>query len=156
LLLAPLEGRGDDAWFRAPAGQWCAGQIIDHLATAMENSARGFASRHDKPSMIRRRRTLGQLAACGLVLGLGWFPVRRTAPETTLPGSRPERTATEARLRAAVGAYLAMEDQLLPQRANNLFLKHPALGDLTIKEFELFHLRHAEHHLRQMLDRIAG
>lgn len=155
-LLAPLAGRDDDAWFRAPDGQWCAGQIVDHLATAMENSARGFASRLDKPGMDRRPRTIYQRLASTLVLGFGWFPVKRRAPDTTLPGARPDRAATETRLREAVKAFLAIEEQLLPQRANNLFLKHPALGDLTITEFEHFHVRHAEHHRKQMIARIGA
>src|SRR6185436_12428428 len=108
-LLAPLKGRSDDDWHRAPAGKWSPAQIVDHVTTAIENSAKGFASRADKPPMTRRPRSAVQLAAGVLILRLGVFPSGRKAPEMTIPKDRPDRSATETRLREAVRAFNEME-----------------------------------------------
>jgi hypothetical protein len=155
LLLSPLAGRGDDAWFRAPPGKWNAAQIVDHLTIAIEGSAATFASRADKPAMMRRPRALPQVLAWRWVASTGYFGLPRRAPETTLPAVAPDRAATEARLRAGVQAFLGLERELLPRRALDLFVKHPVFGDLTLPEFMTFHVRHAEHHARQVRSLVA-
>jgi Protein of unknown function (DUF1569) len=154
LMLGPLEGRGDDAWFHAPPGAWCPGQVVDHVAAAIEMSARGFESRTAKSPTRRRPRTLRQRVFQFLVLRTGRFPRGRRAPAGSLPADHPERAATERRLREAVAAFLELEHRLLPQRAADLFLKHPAFGDLTLSEWMTFHVRHAEHHAKQVRARI--
>lgn len=150
LLLAPLEGRDDDAWYRAPQGKWNAAQIVDHLAIAIEGSATTFASRATKPAMTRRPRSLPQTMAWHWVATTGYFGPPRRAPEMTLPGVSPDRAATETRLRTGVAAFVTLERELLPARARDLFVKHPVFGDLTLPEFMTFHVRHAEHHARQI------
>lgn len=154
LMLGPLEGRGDDAWFHAPPGAWCPGQVVDHVAAAIELSARGFESRTGKPPMQRRPRTLRQRTFQFLIFRTGRFPRGRRAPQASQPADRPERAATERRLGEAVAAFLVLERTLLPQRAGDLFLKHPAFGDLTLSEWMTFHVRHAEHHAKQVRARI--
>lgn len=153
-IMGPLEGRNDDAWFAAPPGRWSPAEIVDHLASAIEQSAKGFGGRTDKPPMTRRPPTMMERLARLAVLGLGWFPVRLKAPSTTVPAARPDRAATEAKLRAGIQAFLDLETRLLPARAHDLFLKHPRLGDLTLPEFMRFHVRHAEHHRKQIVGRL--
>lgn len=155
-VLAPLQGRDDAAWFHAPAGQWSPAQIVDHLTMAVENSAKAFAARADKPPMQRRPRPVIQVLASHLVLTTGWFPRGRRAPDTTMPDTRPDRAGTEARLRSGVAAFLDLERDLLPRRAYDLFIRHPALGDLTLGEFMTFHVRHAEHHRKQIIQRLRS
>ena len=156
LLLGPLAGRGEADWFRAPDDAWSPAMIVDHVTISIENSARAFTSREDKPPMARRPRPLVQVLACHLVLTTGWFPPGRRAPETTTPSTRPDRAATEARLRAGVAAFLDLEQRLLPRRAFDLYVKHPVLGDLTLGEFMTFHVRHAAHHRKQIVKRLAA
>jgi len=155
LLLGPLVGRPDGAWARSAAGRWSPAQIVDHVAAAIELSARGFNERAGKPPMTRRPRGISAALAQRVVFATGIFGVRRRAPAVTQPGPSPERAATEARLRQAVQHYLEVERHLLPARARDLFLKHPVFGDLTLGEFETFHVRHAEHHARQLRERLA-
>jgi hypothetical protein len=155
-LLAPFAGRPDAAWSRTPPGKWSPGQVVDHVTTAIENSARGFRSRLDKPPMRRRPRTPVQVVACAVIFATGWIPPGRKAPETALPKAAPDRAETEQRLRAAVGEMLELERLLLPARARDLFVKHPILGDLTITEWQTFHVRHAAHHRKQIVARVNG
>lgn len=155
LLLGPLEGMPDTAWLAAPPGRWCPGQIVDHVAAAIEASARAFESRAARPPMQRRPRPLYLAVIQRLLFMTGVFPRGRRSPEAALPAAAPDRAATESRLRAAVQHMLALEQRLLPARAGDLFVKHPVFGDLTIEEFMTFHVRHAEHHARQIRDRLA-
>jgi hypothetical protein len=154
-ILEPLKGKGDDAWFAAPPGKWSPAEIVDHLATAIGNSAKGFASRAEKPPMERRPRSMIQRAACVAVLRMGFFPPGRKAPEGTMPSTRPDRTATEAKLRDACAAFVNLQGTL-GNRSRDLFLKHPVLGDLTLDEFKVFHHRHAAHHRAQIVERLGG
>ena len=154
-LLAPLADAPAGAWEAAPPGAWTPGQIVSHIATAIGNSATGLASRADKPAMERRPRTLAQVVFWQVVSRTGWFGPRRRAPETSLPEAHPDRDATERKLRDAVARFINTADALLPGRARDLYLKHPVLGDLTIEEWKLFHVRHTAHHRRQLMRRLA-
>ena len=104
--------------------------------------------------MERRSPSLAQRVARFIVFRTGQFGRGRKAPEFTIPAERPDRAATERRLREAVDAFLALERALLPARAHDLFVKHPRFGDLTLKEWMTFHVRHAEHHAKQVRARI--
>jgi|SRR5579859_7890580 len=154
LMLGPLEGKGDEAWFHAPPGKWCPGQVVDHVTTSIEKSAQTLRSRADKPPMQRRPISLPQRIFKLVVFRTGFFPPGRKAPETALPAQRPERAATERRLRDGVALFLELERTLLPARASDLFVKHPIFGDLTLGEWMTFHRRHAAHHARQVRARV--
>lgn len=154
LMLGPLESRGDEAWFHARPGKWCPGQVVDHVTTSIEKSALALRSRVEKPPMHRRPLAFTQRIFKLVVFGTGFFPPGRKAPETALPQERPERAATERRLREAVALFLELERALLPARANDLFVKHPIFGDLALGEWMLFHRRHATHHAKQVRARV--
>src|SRR6266702_4497579 len=46
--------------------------------------------------------------------------------------------------------FAALERELLPARARDLFVKHPRLGDLTLPEWVRFHAAHCAHHAKQI------
>lgn len=154
-LLQPLAGLGDEVWHRGRPGVWSAGEIVAHVAVAIATSADTLDSRRDKPPMRRRHRTPPQLVARTIVLGAGWFPVRRRAPASALPPTRPDRPATERKLRESVARFETLARELLPARAHDLFAKHPVFGDLTIEEWMRFHVVHTEHHRKQLVSRIG-
>jgi len=54
-----------------------------------------------------------------------------------------------------VARFLELEHLLLPARRYDLFVKHPRLGDLTLEEWERFHVIHARHHAKQILARVG-
>ncbi len=156
LVLGPLEGRADADWLRAPAGKWTPAQIVEHLALGLEASAAKFAERRAKGSMARRSRTARELVARLLVFGLRWFPPGFRAPDGAAPAARVDRAAVVARFRRGLALWEQVERDLLPTRRHDLFVKHPALGDLTMDEWLRFHLIHARHHARQIRERVVG
>jgi hypothetical protein len=156
VVLGPLRGRAEGDWHRAPAGKWTSAQIVHHLAISLEASGRTFEARRAKPPMHRRRRTARELIGYILVLGFGRTMPGREAPEAVRPAERPEPRAVERQLREGVERFLALERTLLRDRRSDLFVKNPALGDLTLPEWLRFHVWHCAHHARQIRARLAS
>lgn len=156
VVLGPLAGRSDADWHRAPPGKWTSAQIVQHLALSLEASGRSFEERRAKPPMRRRPRTARERIGYLLVLQIGWVPSGRQAPTPTRPGERPDAGAVERQLREGVARFLSLERELLPARRDDLFVKNPALGDLTLPEWLQFHVRHCAHHARQIRARLAS
>lgn len=156
LVLGPLAGRADEDWYRAPAGKWCPAQIVHHLAIAVDGSSRAFEERTAREPMRRRPLTRRERVARFVILTLGWFPPGRKTPPQAAPAARPERAEVERQLRDGVARFLDLERRLLPARRADLFLKHLSLGDLTLEEWMRFHVRHAEHHAKQIRARLAS
>ena len=155
VVLGPLAGRPEADWYKAPPGKWCPAQIVHHLAIGIDGSGRIFQDRRGKPSMKRRPRTALQLLGDLVMLKIGWIPSGFRAPDVTRPAERPEAAVVERMLREGVTRFLALERELLPARAADLFVKHPRLGDLTLPEWLRFHVRHCAHHAKQIRARLA-
>jgi hypothetical protein len=156
VVLGPLRGWAEPDWHRAPTGQWTPAQIVHHLAISLETSGRTFEARRAKPPMQRRRRTARELVGYILVLGLGRTLPGREAPAAVRPAERPEPRAVERQLREGVERFLGLGRTLLPDRRADLFVKNPALGDLTLPEWLRFHVWHCAHHARQIRARLAS
>ncbi len=156
VVLGPLAGRPEADWHRAPPGKWTPAQIVHHLAISLETSGRVFEERRAKPPMRRRPRTVRERLAYFLVLQIGWTPSGREAPAMTRPAERPEPRAVERQLRDGVARFLGLGRDLLPARRDDLFVKNPALGDLTLPEWLRFHIRHCAHHAKQIRARLAS
>jgi len=154
-VLGALAGRADADWYRAPSGKWCAAQIVQHLAISFDSCARTFEARRGHAPMRRRRRSPRELAGYALVMYAGWSP-GVDAPAAVRPAEHPERDAVTRQLRNAVARFVALERELLPARRADLFVKHPALGDLTYPEWVRFHRWHCAHHTRQIRARLAS
>jgi len=156
VVLGPLAGRAEVDWHRAPPGKWTPAQIVQHLALALETSGRTFEERRGKPPMRRRPRTGQEWLGYVLVMRVGWILPGRRAPSLTRPTDRPDPGAVERQLVDGVARFLALERELLPSRRDDLFVKNPALGDLTLPEWLRFHIRHCAHHAGQIRARLAS
>jgi len=156
VVLGPLAGRPEADWHRAPPGKWTPAQIVHHLAISIDGSGRVFEERRAKPPMRRRPRPGRQRLAQFLYLDMGWIPSGRPAPMATEPAERPDPGAVERQLRDGVALFLALAHELLPARRDDLFVKHPAFGDLTLPEWLRFHIRHCAHHAKQIRARLAS
>ena len=155
LVLGPLAGRPQPDWYRAPPSKWCPAQIVEHLAIGVDWSSRKFDERSRRGPMARRSRDLRARVAYVLLLGLGWWPPGAQAPEGTVPPDHPDHLAAERKFREGVARFLELERTLLPARRNDLFVKHPVLGDLNLEEWLRFHVSHCQHHAKQIRERLA-
>ena len=154
IVLAPFAGRPDDAWYVAPPGKWNSAQIVEHLAMGLEWSAAGFEERRARDPMVRRPLTIPQRVARLFAMHMEWIPPGLKAPSRAIPTPHVERAIAEARFRRGIERNLELAQLLLPARAFDLFVKHPRMGDLTLREWMDFHVVHARHHAKQMRQRM--
>src|SRR5260370_20865519 len=138
MVLAPLDGRPEADWYRAPAGKWTCAEIVEHLAISLESSAVTFDKRRAHDSMVRRPRRFIEKLGSAVILGLGWYPQGFKAPEGTVPAANVTSAAAESKFRAGFTKWQELEHMLLPARRFGLFVKHPPLGDLTADEWMPF------------------
>ncbi|MBI1966518.1 MAG: DinB family protein [Gemmatimonadetes bacterium] len=156
VVLGPLAGRPDADWYHAPPGKWCPAQIVEHLAIGLDSSSRRFEERRAREPMVRRPRSPLARIAYFFIMRLGWVPGVFNAPEGTRPSDRPDRAAAERRFREGVARFQELERILLPARRNDLFVKHPVLGDLNFEEWLHFHVWHCGHHAKQIRERLPA
>src|SRR2546422_11212792 len=106
--------------------------------------------------MRRRPRTVWQWLGYMVILRVGWYPTGFQSPAAVRPAERPDRAAVERQFREGLARFLALERELLPARARDLFGKHPRLGGLTLAEGRGFPAAHCAHHAKRLRARVAG
>jgi hypothetical protein len=155
-VLGPLAALPAAEWHRAPPGKWSVAQIVEHLVISLETSGLRFEERRSRPAMRRRRRGVVALLGYWLILRLGWFPRGFPAPPATRPGPRPDEVAVARRFHEGHRRFTDLAAALLPARRHDLFVKHPVIGDLTLVEWQRFHVVHCRHHARQIRQLVVG
>lgn len=115
-------------------GNWTLGQILDHLAISMHASIDGFAI--DVPwwrQMLVRARYRRQLLS-------GPMPAGLRLPAEMADLLLPEAVTAEEGLTSLREAVERLSFETERSR-------HPLLGEMSLDEWDNFHLRHAELHL---------
>ena len=153
MVFGPLHGIPAGDWHRAPKGKWTAAQIVAHLAISVDFSSAAFEKRKDKTDMYRRS-TPGQAVLRNLLLTIGRFPPGRKAGEMTTPAEKPDVDLVSAQFRMGVDRFNGLVDAWPKKRQEEVFVKHPFLGDLNLPEWIRFHFIHARHHARQIAERL--
>ncbi len=138
----------DLAW-HSP-GKWSAAQIVEHLTKAYASTAYILNRCVEAGQPKARRDTWRERLATFVVVGLGYLPSGREAPEVTRPSDHPpadvvagavatlrELDEVAARAEARFGAAVALAN-------------HPILGPLNVREWRRFHLVHTRHHAKQI------
>ena len=149
MVFGPLHGLLPGDYHKAPRGKWTIAQILTHLALGTDRSSAILEERASKTDMTRRS-TPGQAVLRHLLLMLGKFPPGRKSPESTRPGDHPDVDLVSAQYRMALERFGTMIETWPEERQINVFVQHPVLGDLNLKEWIRFHYVHARHHARQI------
>ncbi|HVC93184.1 MAG TPA: DUF1569 domain-containing protein [Pirellulales bacterium] len=115
-------------------GNWTLGQIFGHLSRSMETSIDGISYKAPWPirvivRLFMRQRMITRPMSAGFTL-----PSR--AAEFLVPGP----TSTDEGLAGLRTAIQRLHDET--ERA-----PHPVLGEMSLDEWDSFHLRHAEMHM---------
>lgn len=149
-------GASPSAWAQAPEGKWTAAQILEHLLLTYSGTNRGLAKCLEQDAPLATRAALQQRFATLLVVGLGYLPGGRKAPERATPrGMLPEE------VRQAIGPELqemgsGLDDCERRFGARTKIMDHPFLGPLTADQWRRFHWVHGRHHARQIRERIGN
>lgn len=136
------------AWH--PEGKWSAAAILEHLSLTYSGTAKNLQRSLQAGGPRAARPTFRQRVITFVLTGLRYMPHGRQAPAGVVPqGASPQTVLPELRraLAAADDAISRCEAQFgSPSR----IATHPILGPLTARQWRLFHLVHARHHLKQI------
>lgn len=115
-------------------GNWTLGQILDHIAIAMDSTIDGFGFTAPWPIRIVGRYVLKKrMLQNGMPAG---FRLRGEGAKRLVPPQTSSEAGLE-HLRRSI-ARLHSETRRAP---------HPAFGPLSLEECDQLHLRHAELHM---------
>jgi len=149
-LLSEVEGLQEPAFSTRPApGSWSVGHVLEHLARAEENLARGIGAVTSGKLKIERRPGdgLGRLA---YVLGL-YRVVRVRTTEKLDPAEPLARAAALPRIAATRAQLLAAIEAGERVGMWSHYLRHPMMGPLRMAEMLSFMAYHEERHRRQIV-----
>ncbi|MBV8052559.1 MAG: DinB family protein [Acidobacteriaceae bacterium] len=131
-------------------GKWSAAEVLEHLYLTYRGTAKACEHCLQEGKILARRPVLQDRIRASVVIGLGYMPEGREAPER----SRPRGMATQEVVKA-IGQEIAVMEAALT-RCEELFgararvLDHPVLGPLTARQWRKFHLVHGRHHVKQI------
>ena len=139
---------------QVPAGKWSVVQILEHLFLSYMYTNKGISKCLQKGTPLATGATFRNRIGTLLVVGLGYFPWGRKAPERTIP----QGMGAEAVRQAIFPEIQRMESGL--RECENIFgrktkiMDHPILGPLTAAEWRKFHWVHGRHHAQQIRERL--
>ena len=154
-LRLTTEGVTAAAFERAPAGKWNAAQLLEHLFLTYKNTNKGISKCLENGQPLATGATLYHRIATMLVVGAGYLPSGRKAPERAIP-----RGMGVEEVRQAIFPEIQKMESGLRDCENKFgrgikILDHPFLGPLTAGQWRKFHWVHGRHHARQIRERLG-
>src|SRR5579884_3936154 len=117
-----------------PEGKWCAAEVLEHLYLTYRGTTKGLERCLAQGQPLARTRNFQDRIRSAIVVGFGYMPTGRKAPEL----SAPRGIAAEEIVNAIGPQLKALEDALLRCEAKfgsgTPILDHPILGPLTAKQ----------------------
>ena len=159
-LTAPVE-RDPSLWTRGVAGKWSAGQILDHVAKALEVTAHALERRELelREGTLPRRPGRGPLQALfvGMVVGAGKLPSGGKAPKVILPSEHPEQGDVLQRIARGAARHRSLGERMDPDDRDRLWIPNPFLPrwHYTLPEVVRMQAVHARHHAKQVTAIVA-
>jgi len=134
------------------AARWSIQQTVEHLLLTYAATERAIEARTAKGTATQARPTIMQQAGQILIIGAGWFPAGRKAPEMVTPAADGTAVASGV-LIERVGAALKSLDACTAA-GEKIFgaelraVRHVVLGPLDFSQWRRFHLVHGRHHTK--------
>lgn len=150
-IASATEGMSPEILGRRPeAGKWCAAEILEHLYLTYTGTTKGFEKCIAAGKPLARRRTLNDRMRTALVVGIGYLPEGRQAPQTAMPrGIGTDRVLAEFSKKIhAMDAVISQAEEKFGGKAP--LIDHPILGPLRACQWRKFHWVHGMHHLKQL------
>ncbi len=148
-IRAALDGLSEQQLSWHAPGKWCAGEVLEHLYLTYTGTIKGFERVLAAGKPNARATTWSDRAKAFVVVGLGYMPPGRKAPETARPKGLPREKVV-----AEILGKISEMDEVIRQCEGSLgsgkLLDHPILGPLSAREWRKFHLVHGRHHADQI------
>lgn len=149
-LASATSGMSDEELLKAPAGKWCAAEILEHLRLTYTGTARMLEKNRDKANLEDAPISEQVRAARHQIFEQGRFFEGLQAPPFATPKTPPDpqvRVRIQEDLRRLAVALDEAEARL--GREANLG-NHFALGPLNGEQWRHFHFEHGQHHVKQL------
>ena len=135
---------------RHPEGKWSAAEVLEHLYLTYTGTIKGCERCLQAGRPLARIPTWRDRARTTVVVGLGFLPGGRKAPERTTPRGMPAEQVT-----SAVGPMLVAMDEAIARceakfGKRTKLMDHLILGPLTARQWRKFHWVHGRHHVKQI------
>lgn len=153
LVEETTRGLSVDQLSRHVPGKWSIAEILEHLVMAFDGTASAAERALTEGTPRTRPPGLKEFLARTLVIDIGYFPRVKAPKEAQPAGAIPAAQAVQA-LRAAI----ASADDAFARAAARFgertpVVNHPYFGGLSVDQWRRFHLRHTEHHMKQVRER---
>jgi hypothetical protein len=136
-------------------GKWCAVEVLDHLYLTYTGTIKGLQRMMAAGKPTDAAPTWAQRRRKWVVLGFGYLPSGREAPQHTRPRGNPaEKVLGE--IAPKIAEMDAVISECEAKLGQGTLLDHPILGPLTGAEWRKFHLVHGRHHVEQIRRLRAG
>jgi hypothetical protein len=149
-LEAAASGMSDEALLHAPAGKWCAAEVLEHLRLTYTGTAKMLEKNRDQPVIEPAEVSDKVRAGRHQIFEEGKFFEGLQAPPFATPKTPPDpsvRARVQDDLRR-LDAAIAEAVRLRGEDAN--LGNHFALGPLNGRQWCQFHYEHGRHHAKQI------
>lgn len=144
-----IDGLAPEDFTRHRHGKWCVNEILEHLFLTYTGTIKGLERCLKEGKPLARRPEIRDRIRALVVVGLGYFPEGRKAPERTVPRGTPD---VVAQIAPRIDDMAALFDECGARfGSRTLLMDHPILGPLTVDGWCKFHWVHGRHHVRQIL-----
>jgi hypothetical protein len=149
-ISSAIEGMNAPALERHPEGKWSTAQILEHLLLSFRTSGRRLEKALQERRTLAEPDTFGQRFGAFVVVGLGYFPTGRPAPEYVTPKGLPAGEVLDA-VKAALAEFDALAARCADAFGEDVKVSnHPILGAFSIRQWRRFHRVHTRHHMKQV------
>jgi len=135
---------------RHPEGKWSTAEVLEHLYLTYTGTIKGCERCLQEGRPLARTPALRDRISATVVIGLGFMPGGRKAPERSTPrGMAPQDVVN------AIGTMLVAMDEVIARcearfGQHTKLMDHPILGPLTARQWRKFHCVHGRHHVKQI------
>lgn len=149
-IASATQGIGTEELTRHPEAKWSVAEVLEHLYLTYTGTVKGLTRCLEAGKPMASKPTPRQRLRAFAVVGMGYFPAGREAPERTLP-----RGMAAEKVLAEVGPQIEHMEELIGKCEARYgrrvkLVDHPVLGPLTGHEWRKFHWVHGRHHMKQI------
>ncbi len=149
-IASAIDGLSSEQLSWHSPGKWCVAEILEHLYLTYTETLKGLSRSLASGTPPVSNPTLKDRVRVLAVLGLGYLPAGREAPQF----SRPRGLPRDKVIAELVTKIQEMDDALTAYAArfgaHTKVLDHVFLGPFSINQWRKFHLVHGRHHLKQI------
>jgi hypothetical protein len=149
-IAGATQGMNVDRLTWHPDGKWCTTEVLEHLYLTYRGTVKGFERCLEAHKPLARTPTLQDRLRTFVVVGLGYMPRGRKAPERSVPRGMAAEEVVQAMERELAAMDHAIAQCEARFGKTTRVVDHPVLGPLTAEQWRKFHCVHGRHHVKQI------